>query len=242
MWNSSPSSITCDRSGNIQAIETNIKRIVGEVAEECKLLLEGDKEDVLHLRKRGKKTNVDRRYVKWLGTILTTPWISTYTEGPRLPKPGKHWASSVGWGSLSGVWPRGDGRMRVWSGVSQRGGQNWDGGDKGTGSEDSAGGQALRKATSAVQSSSGELVNWMVGAEDVFFFFFMISIRIRRSGMAKQAQDVATNLDNSQARFMARCVEDPWKLGGIIPMGFGDESIVNDELTEEGVRRSHRPQ
>ena len=31
---------------------------------------------------------------------------------------------------------------------------------------------------------------------------------------------------------MARCVEDPSKLGDILPVGFGD--IVDDELAEEG--------
>ena len=41
-------------------IEASVKRIVREVAEECKLPLELDKEENLHLRKRRKKKNVGR--------------------------------------------------------------------------------------------------------------------------------------------------------------------------------------
>ena len=36
----------------MQAVETNIKRIVREVAEECSLPLEIDKEETLHLGRR----------------------------------------------------------------------------------------------------------------------------------------------------------------------------------------------
>ena len=62
----------------MQAVETNVKRIVREVAEECSLPLEIDKEETLHLRKSRKKKSADRRYVKWLGVIFdplsgTTP-------------------------------------------------------------------------------------------------------------------------------------------------------------------------
>ena len=32
---------------------------------------------------------------------------------------------------------------------------------------------------------------------------------------------------------MATCVEDPSKLDNIMPVGFGDERVINDELTEE---------
>ena len=51
-------------------IKASVKRIVWEVAEECKLPLELDKEETLHLRKSGKTKNVDRKYVKWLGVIF----------------------------------------------------------------------------------------------------------------------------------------------------------------------------
>ena len=44
------------------------------------------------------------------------------------------------------------------------------------------------------------------------------------------AEDVRTHLDSCQARFMARCVEDPSKLEDILPVGFGDEG--HDVLTE----------
>ena len=52
--------------------------------------------------------------------------------------------------------------------------------------------QALRKATGAVQGTAMDKVNRMAGVEDV-----------------------PTYLDNCQARFIARCVEDPTKLGDI---------------------------
>ena len=55
---------------NMQRVETNVKRIVREVAEECKFPIETDKEEVLHIRKSRKKKNADRRYVKWLGVIF----------------------------------------------------------------------------------------------------------------------------------------------------------------------------
>ena len=40
---------------NMQRVETNVKRIVGEVARENNLPLEIEKEEVLHLRKNSKK-------------------------------------------------------------------------------------------------------------------------------------------------------------------------------------------
>ena len=46
------------------------------------------------------------------------------------------------------------------------------------------------------------------------------------------AEDVRTHLDSCQARFMARCVEDPPKLEDILPVRFGDGE--DDELTKEG--------
>ena len=49
-------------------------------------------------------------------------------------------------------------------------------------------------------------------------------------------EDVRAHLDNCQARFMARCVEDPSKLSDILPVGFGDigGAVVDDELAVEG--------
>ena len=72
--------------------------------------------------------------------------------------------------------------------------------------------QALRKATGTVQRTSAEKVNQMAGVEGV-----------------------GIHMDNSQARFVARCVEDPSKLGDIMPVGFGDD--LDDELAEEGEGR-----
>ena len=49
-------------------------------------------------------------------------------------------------------------------------------------------------------------------------------------------EDVITHLDNNQAGLVARGVEDPTKLGDIMPVGFGDENMIDDELTEEDGR------
>ena len=54
-------------NNNMTEVEVNVKR---EVAEECKLPLEGDKEEVLHLRKSRKKNITDRKCVKWSGVIF----------------------------------------------------------------------------------------------------------------------------------------------------------------------------
>ena len=50
------------------------------------------------------------------------------------------------------------------------------------------------------------------------------------------------HMDNNQVRFVARSVEDPSKLGDIMPMGFGDEIILDDELAEEGEGDDHGSQ
>ena len=81
--------------------------------------------------------------------------------------------------------------------------------------------QALRKATGAVQGTASDQVNQMARVEDV-----------------------PTHLDN-QVRFVARQVEDPSKLGDIMPVGFGDIRMLDDELAEEGDGRrwnDHGPQ
>ena len=58
------------RLGGERLIEVNVEIIVREVEEECRLPLETNKEEILHLRKSKKKNNADRRYVKWLGVIF----------------------------------------------------------------------------------------------------------------------------------------------------------------------------
>ena len=82
--------------------------------------------------------------------------------------------------------------------------------------------QALRKATGAVQGTAADKVNQMAGVEDVH-----------------------THMDNNQVRFVARSVEGPSKLGDTMPVGFGDERMLDDELAEEGGGRrwdDHGPQ
>ena len=56
--------------------------------------------------------------------------------------------------------------------------------------------QALRKAKGAVQGTASNKVNWIARVEDV-----------------------ATFMDNNQARFVGRQVEDPSKLADIMPGG-----------------------
>lgn len=41
-------------------------------------------------------------------------------------------------------------------------------------------------------------------------------------------EDVTMHLDNCQTRFVAQCVEDTTTLGDIMPVGFGDEDILDD--------------
>ena len=54
----------------MRLIAANVKRIVREVVEECRLLLDTNKEEILHLRNRRKKKNADRWYVTLLGVIV----------------------------------------------------------------------------------------------------------------------------------------------------------------------------
>ena len=82
--------------------------------------------------------------------------------------------------------------------------------------------QARWKATGAVQGMSAEKVNQMTGVEDILM-----------------------HLDNNQARFIVRQVEDPSKLGDILLVGFGDNDLLDEELAEEGEGRrwdDHGPQ
>ena len=46
-----------------------------------------------------------------------------------------------------------------------------------------------------------------------------------------------TSLDNNQVRSVARCVEDSSKLDDIMPVGFGDTRMINDEMAETGEGR-----
>ena len=48
----------------MQVVETNIKKIIWEVAEKNKLPLETEKEEVLQLRNNQRKKNTDRKYIK----------------------------------------------------------------------------------------------------------------------------------------------------------------------------------
>ena len=56
--------------------------------------------------------------------------------------------------------------------------------------------------------------------------------------MTGAIQGTSADKINRQARFMARCVEDPSKLGVILPVGFGDMggggNILDDKLAGEG--------
>ena len=70
--------VVWEGGGNMQRVESNVKRIVGEVAEECRLPLETDKEEILHLRRSRKKKNADRMLNGW-ESYSTIPWISIYT-------------------------------------------------------------------------------------------------------------------------------------------------------------------
>ena len=84
--------------------------------------------------------------------------------------------------------------------------------------------QALRKATGTVQG---------IAAEKVF--------------QMARVQDAKTHMDNNQVRLVARGVEDPSKLGDMMPVGFGDGGggFFDDELAEEGEGRGwddHGPQ
>ena len=50
-------------------------------------------------------------------------------------------------------------------------------------------------------------------------------------------EDARTYMDNCQTRFVAQCVEDSSKLADIMPWGFGDERMQDDERAEEGEGR-----
>ena len=57
-------------NNNMQRVEANVKRIVREVAEECNLPIETDKEEVLYMRRSLNKRNADPKWVKCLGVIF----------------------------------------------------------------------------------------------------------------------------------------------------------------------------
>ena len=93
---------------NMDRVETNVKRVVREVAEEYLLPIETGKEEVLHLRTSRKKRNADRKCVKWPGVIFDDSldfdmhWksrLSQSTEGAR----GTEWC----WGGAMGHVPGG---------------------------------------------------------------------------------------------------------------------------------------
>ena len=213
---------------NMQRVEADIKRIVRKVAEENHLPLEAEKEEVLHLRKTRKKRNVDRKHVKWLGVIFDDSLDFDVYWKSRIAKARKALRALSGVGGLQwGMCPRGwkkayEGMIRsiaMWRAeLGWRGQKNWE--KKFSRLQY----QALRKATGAVLGTAAEKVNWMAGVEDV---------------------DI--HLDNNQVRFVARQVENPTKLGDLLPVGFGDigGGVVDDELAEEREGRKwndHGPQ
>ena len=97
--------------------------VVVEVAEECNLPIETDKEEVLHIRKSRKKRNAERKWIKWLGVIFDD---SLGTESPGSQK---HVRKALG--ALSGVGGSQWGMCHVV--------RNWDGGDRKRGKRNSAG-------------------------------------------------------------------------------------------------------
>ena len=60
------------------------------------------------------------------------------------------------------------------------------------------------------------------------FLFLFLSLSLLLKYFAEKVdrmagvEDVYIHLDNLQPRLIARCVEDPSKLGDILPVGFGD--------------------
>ena len=53
-----------------------------------------------------------------------------------------------------------------------------------------------------------------------------------------RVEDARTHMDNNQVRLVARSVEDPSKLGDMMPVGFGDAgggSLVEEEKVEGGM-------
>ena len=47
-------------------------------------------------------------------------------------------------------------------------------------------------------------------------------------------EDATTHMDNNQVRLIARSVEDPSKLGDMMPVGLRYEGgVIDDELAEE---------
>ena len=95
----------------MQRVEANVKRIVTEVAEECKLPIETDKEEVLRMKRSMKKKNADRKYGKWLGVIFDDSLDFDIHWKSRLAKARKALGalSGVGgtqWGMCPGGWKK----------------------------------------------------------------------------------------------------------------------------------------
>ena len=100
--------IDWEGDNNMQRVEVEVKRIVREVAEECRLPLEFDKEETLHLRKSRKQKNADRKYVKWLGVIFDDSLDFDIHWKSRLAKARKALGALSGVGGLAmGDVPRG---------------------------------------------------------------------------------------------------------------------------------------
>ena len=81
------------------------------MAEECKLPLETEKEEVLHIRKNRKRRNADRKCVQWLGVIFDDSLDFDIHWKSRIMKARKALGalSGVGasqWGMCPGGWKR----------------------------------------------------------------------------------------------------------------------------------------
>ena len=194
-----------------------MKRIMREVVEGNNLPLEAEKEEVLHLQTSRKKRNADRKHVKWLDMIFDDSLDFDVHWKSRIAKARRALGalSRVGgsqWGMCLGGWKKAyKGMIRS---IATWGTELGWRGQKSLEKEFSQlQYQALWKATGAVQGTSAERVNQMAGVEDV-----------------------STHLNNNQVRFVARQVEDPSKVGNLLPVGFGDAGggVIDDELAEGG--------
>ena len=91
-----------DNGVNMQSVEVGVGGIVREVAEECRLPLETDKEEILHLRTSRKKKNADRKYVKWSGVIFDDSLDFDMHWKSRLAKARKALGALAEWGVAMG--------------------------------------------------------------------------------------------------------------------------------------------
>ena len=174
-----------------------------------------DGADIAENGGEGEGRNADRKYVKWLGVIFDDSLDFDSHWKSRIAKARKALGALSGVGGSQcemcpGGWKKAYGRMirsiATWGAeLGWRGQKAWE-------KEFSRlQYQALRKATGTVQCTSAEKINQIARVESV---------------------DI--HMDNNQARFVARCEEDPYRLGDMMPVGFGEGRMMDDELGEEG--------